>query len=336
MKRLRLIYEQLEEAKSYLLRGSLFNLRLALILTDNVGELLMFNALENRFSRDDWLHPLRKNTEQLRITLDPVLQPKYSAEERARAEKEFEPMVRLLQHRLTELSTADATVLTIAHRLRRDAFHRGQLREDILAPIVRLLFTTVVRLTESLRFASIVQVLPLDDDDKAFLRRFEIRDESFDYGDETKNKFVAKLVEGAEFELESFRTALSDDLVGRIQALLNQLKAFYEDDGQKNEELLRYQFWQENKARDKKLDRSVFDAAFAAWKATAIPIATVEWLGWFQRAVPRKLKSQHPSQVLASYWGMDKELAPKEDFIEQHVSDLDEAIQHQIDISRGK
>jgi len=246
-------------------------------------------------------------------------------------------MVRLLQHRLTELSPADATILRIAHRLRRDSFHRGQLREDILSPIVRLLFTTVVRLTESLRFASIVQVLPLEDDDKAFLRRFEIRDDYFDYSEETKNKFVAKLVEGATFDLESCRTALKDDLVGRLEALLNQLAAFYEDDGQKNEKLLRYQFWQENMAQDKRIDHpSAFDAAFAVWHKSAIPLATVEWLRQFQRAVPRKLNSRQASQVLASYWGMDKELAPKEDFIQEHVSDLDDAIQSQIDIARGK
>ena len=70
MKRLRLIYEQLDEAKTYLLRGSLLNLRLALILADNAAELLMFNVLESNFSRDDWLRPLRKNYEKLGLRLD--------------------------------------------------------------------------------------------------------------------------------------------------------------------------------------------------------------------------------------------------------------------------
>jgi hypothetical protein len=335
VKRLRLIYEQLEEAKGYLLRGSLFNIRLALILTDNVGELLMFNALEKTFSRDEWLRPLRKNAEEHGILLDPILQPKYSAEERARAEREFEPMVRLLQHRLSELPAADATVLRIAHRLRRDAFHKGQLREDILTPIVRLLFKTVVGLTQSLRFADVVQVFPLDAEDKAFLRRFEVRDDHFDYSEETKNKFAAKLVEGAEFDLESFRTALKDDLIGRNEALLNQLTAFY-DDAQINVGLLQYQFWQENVAQDKKLDCSAFDGAFAVWRKSAIPLVTVEWLRQFQQVVPRKLNSRYPSQVLASYWGMNEELSPKEDLIEQHISDLDSAIQLEIDIARGK
>jgi hypothetical protein len=336
MKRLRLIYEQLDEAKTYLLRGSLLNLRLALILTDNAAELLMFNVLENKFSRDEWLRPLRKNYEKLGLPLDPVLRPKYSDEERARAEKEFEPMVRLLQHRLSQLSYSDATILRIAHRLRRDAFHRGQLREDILEPIVRLLFTTVVRLTESQPLGTVVMEFPLDEDVKVFLRRFGVEEAFLSYSEETRNKFATKLLEGAEFDMESFRTALTEDIVGRTEALLNQLSAFYDDDSLKNEELLRYQFWQENAAQGECPRGSAFDAAFATWKTDATPIVTVEWLRQFKGNVPHKLQSQHPSQVLAGYWGLEREFAPKEDFVERHVAAVDSAVQLQLDIARGK
>jgi hypothetical protein len=336
MKRLRLIYEQLDEAKTYLLRGSLLNLRLALILADNAAELLMFNVLENKFSRDEWLRPLRKNYEKLGLPLDPVLQPKYSDEERARAEKEFEPMVLLLQHRLSQLSPSDATVLRISHRLRRDAFHRGQLREDILGPIVRLLFTTVVRLTESLRLGTVVMEFPLDEDDKVFLRRFGMEEAFLSYSEETRNTFSTKLLEGAEFDMVSFRIALTEDMVGRTEALLNQLSAFYDDDRQKNEELFRYQFWQENAAQDERPQGSTFDAAFATWQTNASPLVTVEWLRRFKASVRRKLQSQHPSQVLAGYWGLEKDFAAKEDFVERHVAAVDSAIQLELDIARGK
>lgn len=101
VQRLRLIYEQLEEAKAYLLRGSLLNLRLALILSDNTAELLLYDALEKTFDRDDWLRPLRMNYQLAGWRLDSAIAVKYPEEERAKAEKELEPMVQLAQHRLS-------------------------------------------------------------------------------------------------------------------------------------------------------------------------------------------------------------------------------------------
>src|ERR1700733_74432 len=193
MKRLRLIYEQLEEAKAYLLRGSLFNLRLALILSDNTAELLLYNALKKTFDRDDWLRPLRMNYQLAGWPLDSAIAVKYSEEERAKAEKEFEPMVQLAQHRLRLISASDATVLRIAHRLRRDAFHRGQVREDILGPIVRLLFATVVSIAQSVEFADLVQKFPPEDGDEAFLQRFGLEVRTFWCDDGYKRKLGAVL-----------------------------------------------------------------------------------------------------------------------------------------------
>jgi hypothetical protein len=335
MKRLRLIYEQLEEAKRYLLRGSLFNLRLALILTDNVAELLMFNALQRTFSRDEWLRPLRKNAEQVGLTLDSTLQVKYTDEERKRAQQEFEPMVRLLQHRLCKLAATDATVLRICHRLRRDAFHKGQLPEDILEPVVQLLFHTVVLLTESLGVADVVQTYPLDDEDKAFLHRYGLEN-MFANSDDARRKCSGRLRNGLDFDIEALRRALRDDLVVRVQGLVNALNGFYENDDGKNIHLQRYQFWKEKAAQDKKLQGAEFEKAFTAWKATATPFVTLEWLSRFQSSVERKLNSQHASQVLASYWGLNEEFVSKEEFINEHISAVDEAIQFQIDLAKGK
>jgi hypothetical protein len=335
VKRLRLIYEQLEEAKHYLQRGSSLHLRLALILTDNVGELLMFNALERTFSHDDFLEPLRRNSELLGIELDEGLQLRYSAEERAKAETEFEPMVRLLRDRLSKLSPSDATVLRIAHSLRRDAFHRGQLRAEILGPIAHLLFRTVVRLTETLGIADVVHTFPLDEEEKDFMGRFGLRDNLFHNSAETRGIVAKRLLEGTEFDLGSFRRTLTDELVGRTEVSLKQLSAIC-DEGRENEQLLRYQFAQEFRPQEKPLEWSDFDKVFVEWKNSATPKVTVEWLRQFRDEVARKLNSKDASQVLASYWGMDKLFAPKEDFVDKLDTDVDRATQFQIDIARGK
>ncbi len=46
MENVRLIYEQIEEARRHLVDGSLLHLGLALILLDNAAELMMYRELE--------------------------------------------------------------------------------------------------------------------------------------------------------------------------------------------------------------------------------------------------------------------------------------------------
>jgi hypothetical protein len=341
MQRLRLIYEQLEEAKAHLLRRSLFNLRLALILADNTAELLLYNVLQRTFSRDDSLRPLRKNYELAGWPIDSAIAVKYSEEEQARAEKEFEPMVQLVQRRLRLISASEATVLRIAHRLRRDAFHRGQIREDILGPIVRLLFATVVGLAQSEHFADLVQKFPPEDGDVAFVERFGLDVKNFWCDDDYKRKFGIVLLKDAEFNSDEFRATLTNDLAGRVEAAINQVSAFF-DEKEQTEALLRRQFTMgipvevRVAIRDSEAHVQELDRQFAVWRKTAIPLVTREWLLRFREGVPRKLNSRHPAQVLATYWSLDKKFSPIEAFIEDYLAAIDRAIQLEIDIARGK
>lgn len=341
MQRLRLIYEQLEEAKAYLLRGSLFNLRLALILTDNTAELLLYNALRRTVDRDEWLRPLRTKYEIAGRPIDSSIAVSYSEEERAQAEKEFDPMVHLAQHRLRLISASDATILRIAHRLRRDAFHRGQIREDILGEIVRLLFATVVGIGESLYFADLTQKFPPEDGDEAFLTRFGLNVRTFWCDANYKRKLGVVLLKDVEFNFDKFRGVLTSDLAGRVEATINQLAEFFEEDEQ-NEALLRRQFTigipSKSESRSANTQTLVQDLErqFAIWRSTAKALVTRELLLRFRDDIPHKLNSRQPAQVLATYWGLDKRFCPIESFIEDYVADIDSAIQAEIDVARGK
>ena len=110
MERIRLLYEQIEEAKRLMLIGTLTNLRLALILLDNAAELIMHRELSYRFAQDDYYARFRELSER-----------KYSDEERRKAEQEFKPMVRLLSHKLAMISekTSDSAVRVPRDEARR-------------------------------------------------------------------------------------------------------------------------------------------------------------------------------------------------------------------------
>ncbi len=103
----------------------------------------MYRELEYRFAFDDALR---------RIGSDPVgrkpntFTPKYTDEERGDAQREFDPMVKILWHRLKMMSEKQATVLRACHNMRNSAFHRGEHNPSILKPVTELLFLTVVDL----------------------------------------------------------------------------------------------------------------------------------------------------------------------------------------------
>jgi hypothetical protein len=111
-----------------LLAGGVLECRLGLILLDNAAELLMARALNYEFGFEDFFFP-RDNHPRL----DNTQRPKYTAEERAKAEWEFEPKLRILGFRLGKLTPEERAVLKVCHRLRNEAFHTGAVR--LRAPV---------------------------------------------------------------------------------------------------------------------------------------------------------------------------------------------------------
>src|SRR5712691_1089288 len=148
MESVRLIYEQIEEAKRYLLGCSLHQVRPALILLDNAAELLMYRELQHEFALKDGWEPQWEpaRTEWIRAGLG----PKHTDEERKNSDKEFEPKLRILHFRLNRISEDDRKILSVCHKLRCEAFHRAHLRPQILEHVCKLLYQTVADVTVKL------------------------------------------------------------------------------------------------------------------------------------------------------------------------------------------
>jgi len=106
MENVRLIYEQIEEAKKLLLGGSVLHLRLSLILLDNAVELMMHRELEYEFGWYDHWRP--KSQPALDVWLKAGLGPKYTEEERKGAERARSREFCRLRHPRTRESTQRA------------------------------------------------------------------------------------------------------------------------------------------------------------------------------------------------------------------------------------
>ena len=326
---IRLIYEQIDTAKSHLLRGTSLDCRLALILLDNAAELLIHRALLDRFSFDDHF---KRHERPGRL--------KYTAQERAAAQREFEPKLRIVGFRLGLISPSDRAVLKVCHRLRCEAFHAGTLRRTILAHAVSLLFRTTVGLTVRLpaRFFALPAPTPAEEDSR-FLQRFELQDAMILALDEGRADIANKLLEGVVLDRIAFADTLSGDLVQRIdEHIVGGLEYLADHRHAEIDRNLQYtQFWRdmgislaESGVREPDLEDS-----FRQWKADGKAKYTLRRIhGWRRQAIAIA-RCGEPATAIDRWWAIDSRIQPLEADIGEAVAEFDDWVNAEIHSRRS-
>jgi hypothetical protein len=327
MENVRLIYEQIEHAKRMLLSESVLDLRLSLILLDNAAEVMMYRELSSRFRWDDNWTPQWMRPEDL----PPELRPKYTKEERDRAEREFEPLIRLLR-RFDKLSESEAAVLRVCHKMRVDAFHRAEINHNILLPTTKLLFLTVADITLKLRAGH--YTLPQNDDgpDAQFLQRFGLKSAHSLLNDEGVNAMKEVLIRDINFDPKAFAELLAEELEDRIEGIIENIGYMNdtEDVAEIDEILQHVEFWRERGAAVAKACHErhepfgpAVDQAFAEWRENPGPTYTVPILRrWKQHAAALR-KSTNSPHVLSRYWGIQNMFLDLEDRVIEGVVKFD-------------
>jgi len=333
MENVRLIYEQIEGAKAHLRGGGALDCRLALILLDNVAELLMARALRDAFDFEDYFYPADN-----RARLGDAMRPPYTPEERKGAEWEFEPKLRILGFRMSKLTPKERAILKVCHRLRNETFHVGTLRHTILSQTAVLLFQTTVALTLKLPLRSFVLPGPHPAEaDARFLARFDIDDAKRLALDEGREQVARKLLEGVTLDVRSFADTLSTDLMNRIDENVLGGLAYLNDRGANIDRNLQHgQFWQEQGAalaqagvRQPKLDE-----AFEEWRAQRRAKYTVAKIKRWRRQAELIARRERPSAALEQWWATDEAMRPLETGLGDAVARYDDQINAEIHVPR--
>lgn len=330
MENVRLIYEQIETAKGHLLAGGTLDCRLALILLDNVAELLMARAIRDAFDFEDFFYPPSRDAR-----LGNAMRPKYTPEERKGAEWEFEPKLRILGFRMGKLSLEERAIFKVCHRLRNEAFHVGTLRHVILSQTAVLLFQTTVALTVKLPLRSFVLPGPRPAEaDARFLARFELDDAMRLALDEGREHLARKLLEGVALDAHAFAETLSQDLVKRIdEDILGGLAYLNEDQGRDIDHNLQHgQFWQEQGAQLAQAGSRgpALEQAFEEWKQAGRARYTVRKIGKWRRQAELIARRERPSAAIEQWWAIDDAIQPLETGIGRAVAEYDDRINAEI------
>ena len=330
MENVRLIYEQIETAKTHILTGTVLDCRLALILLDNVAELLMFRALRERFSLEDMFYSRNEAAQFGGLRTAP-----YTAKERAAAEREFEPKLRILGFRMGKIAPDERAVLKVCHRLRCEAFHSGVLRRSILSQTVSLLYTTTVGLTTQLPASSFTLPAPTPaEPDARFLERFELRDAVLLATDEGRRQIATRLLEGITVDPQVFAQTLSRDLVERIdEHVIGGLHYLADGRDADIDRNLQYtQFWRKRgiALAEAGVREPTLEGAYQQWKADGGAKYTLQKIAGWRRQAAALQRCARPSRAIDRWWAIDSRIQPLELDILEAVGRYDDWINDEV------
>jgi hypothetical protein len=152
------VVDQIEESKRLIQIGKLSDLRMALILLDNVAEVLMHRRAESEIAwSDHWEYDL-KRMESWQHAQDPhfleykteVAGRVISSPHKREIRQTFEAKPKFLSEDRHEIEEFLARTIGIIHRYRNKAYHRDNVRKETLRTIVLLLFELVCDLVVAL------------------------------------------------------------------------------------------------------------------------------------------------------------------------------------------
>ena len=126
MEQFRLIVEQLEVSRQLILSKSLFKARMAIILLDNIADVLLYRRTSEMFADDDFAKK--------------VLPQQFPRQLRKEAWKNFHIRLGLEKSDRPILPT-DSVILGIGHRYRNAAYHKDEHNPAVTTMLARIIFT---------------------------------------------------------------------------------------------------------------------------------------------------------------------------------------------------
>ena len=311
--------EQLEEATQQLVKQTPTGARLALLLLDNLVELLMYKKVRLEFA---WCN-------QFRTTVP----PKYSPEKQRKVMEYFGDKVNFLVSETQDITQDEGDCLKVAHKLRNEAYHTGVIRKSIIVYVAAVYFEIACKLLPRLWLGGFTYTS--QDDVATFLKRYNVDKDMID--ETILAKICSCLLEGKTCEISKLNKALSEDLVRRIEETLYGLDYLAEGGYQRTtaKQVLKQMQFSEMLATNHDFPKT--DEGFRKFVRTREklfpkykPPITMDVIGmWKQRA--KTLESETmPGSVLRKFADVDRELLLIEQKVGEAVFQFDEMLNAQI------
>ena len=319
MKEIEKDIEQLEEASQQLIKQTPTGARLALLLLDNLVELLMYKKVRLEFARHNQYQS--------------VIPQKYSFKKQKEVMDYFGDKVNFLISETKVISQDEGDCLKISHQLRNEAYHTGILRRSIIIQVTKIYFEIICGLLPRLWLGS--YMCSSHDDVTTFLKRYNIDSDMID--NVILSRICNFLLEKNTCSVSKLSKALSLDLLERIGNTLSGLD-YLADGGYERTTakavLKRMQFfeWLANTHDFPKTDKGfqlyvkTRKKLFPKYK----PPITMDIIKLWKRQAKTLKLAMLPGAALRKFADIDLKLLPIEQKVSEAVFQYDEMINAQI------
>jgi hypothetical protein len=325
---------------------------MAIILLHSLAEGLMYSEVMGEFDKN--------------IYLSRVSVPKYTAQYRNKVLRYFDEKVDFCRNRAELISEADATIFKILNFYRNAAYHRDSHNPNVISSIARISFHATLRLFERTAVSSgggtRVSMAGLSAEQSSSLRPFCHVDNFIDY-EKAANEAARKLAEKVTAFPDDIRNTFVGDIKRRVAKLermktetlycktaadLDELfkRAAFELKGIEDDlsvELKQLNYRITGQASGGVPSRDEYQSAekqyFAKMKAaydSFIPEVNAATLDLITEKVQLFQGSASLEAALALYLEVDRSLVEVEVLASHAERRIDEAVQLQIDLERGK
>ncbi len=341
--KLREYCEGLELAANFIRENTPQRVRIAFILLHNIAEILMYRIAEKAFDSDEFRSR--------------VMPPQFSRTLKRKVRREFPEQIRFLVSQGV-LSDEEGATLQIAHDYRTPAFHRDDHNPRALQALACLLYAPLSTLFEQ---AAKGRGASCSDENSAWLERYGLKSRGMVMFDALSVVLVTAIRETIPLHFESIRSILSSDLTQRIAVAESNMASDHGLGGMVgdwdgaisdamfganfDEQAAAPEYWalrwkmgagEEVVPEDYLSAEANFNAERTKQRAAFVPAFELRQLPELKAMVAALDSSTTPSKLAGDYREIDTKLVSLEDAIEEvHIS-VDHAIQHAIDVARGK
>jgi hypothetical protein len=326
MDRLYRTVAQIEVAKQAIQTGDVAHLRIALILLDNAVEVMMHRVVQSEFVHSDMYERMLSNFpkgrldqkgEELRHRLEVNIIPRKRKKDIGRL---FGAKLDFLSE-LGRIPRQTSRALNHLHTYRNETQHEDTIREESIRAVVMLLFDITTDFLVRLHPGSTSWS---SGGDYSWLEKYGIK-QHFGASDDVRECIAKQLRSDLPLDDVEIRQSLIVHLTDRLDGLESQLDFISENTRDETAEVLRWvQFWKGTPAPAPAL-LPTFVAphdltSIANWRVAIEMLSTIT----------DKL------EMFDQFATIEDEFEPLEEMINEIAGEIDEHIQLQIDIARGK
>ena len=329
---------QIEECKKLILKGDITSLRMAFVLLDNAVELLMHRRIKSDLAFNEMWVKLDSSSKSC--------MPKEEYEKWRKERKIVEPKriklidrffdekTKFLSEDHSHMSKPMASTLRSLHKYRNEIYHNDSVRKETIKTSAFLLFEITCALLSQLHPGSMSYYSgkPDCDDRKTFFGRYKTAGHKNGMLKDRGLSIIKRsLKEGISIDINELRRVLQQTMYERINNSVESIDFVMRDGlGFKSREktLKMIQLIQSGTL--------VGPVDYKKPLREFIPKFTMKNLSLWKKQIKKLDKAKNKIRLFKDFAEIETEFEELELILMNAAMELDSAIQHQIDIARGK